>query len=200
MNDQTNHLKSLGSKETEYQYDEPDIKMIEMFPNQHPEQIYTVTLFTDEFTSLCPKTGQPDFAEITVSYVPDEVCIETKSFKLYMFAYRNYRSFMETITNKILFDLRTACEPRVMKIVSKFNKRGGIGLTIVADYFKPNEPPTDDTANKLPGGLHSNEMPILGRVSNDILRCFWSRLDTFSTYLWKKRRSIKSGINFQQIQ
>ena len=85
--DKTKHLESLGSKTTDYQYDEPSHMILETFPNRNPGIDYFVELRSTEFTSLCPKTGQPDFGEIYVKYVPDKDCIESKSFKLYLFAF-----------------------------------------------------------------------------------------------------------------
>lgn len=133
--DETRHLKSLGTN-TQYRYDEPDKSILETFPNKYPGRDYSVDFTFPEFTSLCPKTGQPDFATIVIYYIPDKLCIETKSLKLYFFAYRNYGSFMETITNKILEDLVSVCSPRSMRVTGKFNSRGGIALNVVAEYSR----------------------------------------------------------------
>jgi 7-cyano-7-deazaguanine reductase len=135
MKDKTDHLKQLGSKQTHYQLDEPTPDILESFPNQYPNRPYQIELVFNEMTSLCPRTNQPDFANITVEYVPDKLCIESKSFKMYMFAYRNYGSFMETITNKILEDLASICQPRSMKVRAKFNARGGIFINVTATYY-----------------------------------------------------------------
>lgn len=128
-------LTKLGSKETTYP-DAPDRSILECFDNQFPERSYQVRFLCPEFTSLCPKTGQPDFAVITVDYIPNKKCIETKSLKLYLFAFRTYGSFMETITNKILEDLVAVCSPRWMRITGTFNSRGGIEIVVHAETGK----------------------------------------------------------------
>jgi len=132
--DKVEHLTQLGSKSTVYSYEDPSPTILETFENKNPQRSYVVILKCPEFTSLCPKTGQPDFAQITVEYVPDQLCVETKSLKLYLFAFRNYGSFMETIVNKILDDLVAICAPRFMSVVGEFNARGGITLTVEASY------------------------------------------------------------------
>jgi 7-cyano-7-deazaguanine reductase len=135
MTDDISRLSSLGSKHTDYRLSQPQETMLETFPNQFPDRDYIVTHETDEFTSLCPKTNQPDFATIRIEYVPDQLCIETKSLKLYLFAFRNEGSFMETITNRILADLMTACKgPRRMRVEAIFGARGGITTSVVAEY------------------------------------------------------------------
>ncbi len=135
--DDTSGLKSLGSKQTNYKYDEPVMEMLETFPNKSPQNNYGIQFTFPEFTSLCPKTGQPDFATISIEYVADEKCIETKSLKMYFFAYRSYGSFMETIVNKILDDCVKACQPKMMFVKGLFNPRGGVGLVVQAKYEKP---------------------------------------------------------------
>jgi 7-cyano-7-deazaguanine reductase len=107
---------------------------IETFANPKPARDYTIRLDCPDFTSLCPVTGQPDFAEITIEYIPDKVCIETKSLKLYLASYRNAHSFNEQVINTILDDLVKACRPRRMKIEGKFASRGGLSLTVVAEH------------------------------------------------------------------
>jgi 7-cyano-7-deazaguanine reductase len=89
-----------------------------------------------EFTSLCPKTGQPDFATITVEYIPDKLCIELKSLKLYFNSFRNDGIYFESVTNRILDDLVAACQPRFMRITAEFNTRGGISSVVEAEYQK----------------------------------------------------------------
>jgi len=128
------HLTQLGSNETKYLYDNPSIDTLETFPNQFPDNPYQVIFETDEFTSLCPKTGQPDFADIRMMYVPDKLCVETKSLKLYLFSYRNHGSFMETITNTIKNHLVELLQPRKLSINARFKIRGGIELTVLAEY------------------------------------------------------------------
>lgn len=130
--DDVSGLKNLGSKGTEYKYDGPSNEMLETFPNKFPERDYKVQLDVPEFTSLCPKTGQPDFATITITYVPDKLCVETKSLKLYMFAWRSEGTFMETIVNSIYSDLFYKLEPKHLMVMGEFNARGGIGLVCVA--------------------------------------------------------------------
>jgi 7-cyano-7-deazaguanine reductase len=110
---------------------------LETFPNPAPESDYTIRIDVPEFTCLCPKTGQPDFAEIRVEYVPDERCIELKSLKLYMWSYRDEGAFHEAVTNQILRDLAERLEPRFMRITAEFNVRGGIYTTVVAEHRKP---------------------------------------------------------------
>jgi len=109
---------------------------LELFDNPNPKRDYTITIRCPEFTSVCPKTGQPDFGEIIIEYCPDKLCIELKSLKLYMQSYRNKGIFYEALTNEILDDLTGCCKPRWMKITSKFTPRGGISTDIVAEYNK----------------------------------------------------------------
>jgi 7-cyano-7-deazaguanine reductase len=127
------HLKNLGSAKTEYVYDEPNKNLLECFENQFPHRQYVTQFVFTEFTSLCPKTGQPDFAHITLEYAADKYCIETKSLKIYYLAYRNKGAFMETITNQILEDCWDACNPHWMRITAKFNARGGTFINVIAE-------------------------------------------------------------------
>lgn len=113
-----------------------DIQLLETFPNPKPQRDYTIEHRFPEFTSVCPITGQPDFARMTVRYVADQKCIELKSLKFYMNAYRNEGIFYEAITNKILDDLVAVCEPRSMTVISEWNPRGGFTSTITASYEK----------------------------------------------------------------
>lgn len=107
---------------------------LELFKNPCPDRDYTITIHCPEFTSLCPKTGQPDFGQITIEYTPDKVCIELKSLKFYMQSFRNNGIFYEALTNEILDDLTAACKPRRMKITSSFAPRGGITTDVTAEY------------------------------------------------------------------
>jgi 7-cyano-7-deazaguanine reductase len=107
---------------------------IELFDNPHPERDYLITIRCPEFTSVCPRTGQPDFGEIVIEYCPDNLCIELKSLKLYMQSYRDKGIFYEALTNDILDDLTDVCKPRRMKVTSRFTPRGGITTEIVAEY------------------------------------------------------------------
>ena len=134
--DNIKSLKNLGSKQTKYKYDSPESTLLEVFENQFPERDYITQFIFNEFTSLCPKTGQPDSATITVEYIPNKLCIETKSLKIYFLSYRNQGAFMETITNQILEDCVKICDPRWIKITGNFNARGGTLINIIVEYEK----------------------------------------------------------------
>jgi 7-cyano-7-deazaguanine reductase len=110
---------------------------IETFPNRHPGRDYTIRHTCPEFTSVCPKTGQPDFGTITVTYVPDRLCVELKSLKLYLQAYRSQGIFYEAVTNVILDDLVAAVAPRRMEVTGDFRVRGGISSVVTASYEAP---------------------------------------------------------------
>jgi 7-cyano-7-deazaguanine reductase len=109
-------------------------RALETFPNPKPGRDYVIRFETPEFTCLCPKTGQPDFATIRVEYVPDQLCVELKSWKLYLWSYRNEGAFHEAVTNRILDDLVAAVRPRKARVEGAFNVRGGIHTTIFAEY------------------------------------------------------------------
>ena len=109
-------------------------KTIEIFENPNPERDYTIRIHTPEFTCNCPLTGQPDFATLDLEYVPDALCVELKSFKLYVWSYRNEGAFHEAVTNRILSDLVTATQPRFMRLTATFNVRGGVYTTVVAEH------------------------------------------------------------------
>jgi len=109
---------------------------LELFDNPSPRRDYGITIRCPEFTSVCPRTGQPDFGEIIIEYRPDKSCIELKSLKLYMQSYRNRGIFYEALTNEILDDLSGACRPRWMKVTSRFTPRGGITTEVTAEYKK----------------------------------------------------------------
>ena len=109
-------------------------KKLETFPNHHRERDYVVTLRTDEFTCVCPATNQPDFARLTIQYVPDEKILESKSLKLYLWSYRNEGVFHEHVTNVILDDLVTALAPRRCMVELDFSVRGGISIDVKAEY------------------------------------------------------------------
>ena len=111
-------------------------KSLDTFANPKPERDYVIRFDCPEFTCVCPKTGQPDFATIRVEYVPDALCVELKSWKLYLWSYRDEGAFHEAVTNRILDDLVAAVSPRRARIEGAFNVRGGIGTTIVAVYSK----------------------------------------------------------------
>lgn len=125
-------LSSLGGKST------PSRKL-ETFPNHHVDREYIVTLTTEEFTCLCPKTGQPDFAVITIEYIPDEKIVESKSLKLYFWSFRNEGVFHEHVANIILDDLAAALEPHWCRVVADFGIRGGISISVEAEYNEDDE-------------------------------------------------------------
>src|SRR5271167_3967195 len=110
---------------------------LEVFANPAPERDYTIRMSIPEFSCLCPKTGQPDFATLKLEYVPEERCVELKSLKLYIWSYRNRGAFHEAVTNEILADLAAATAPRFMRVVAEFNVRGGIYTTVVAEHRRP---------------------------------------------------------------
>ena len=110
--------------------------MLEVFDNQFPQRNYTIEIVCPEFTSVCPKTGQPDFGTLTFLYVPDQKCVELKSLKLYLQQFRNQGIFYENITNRILDDFVAAVEPRSVKLTAAFTPRGGISTTVVVNYEK----------------------------------------------------------------
>lgn len=112
-------------------------KELEVFDNPTPERDYTIRIEIPEFTCLCPKTGQPDFATLHLEYVPEQKCVELKSLKMYIWSFRNEGAFHEKVTNDILSDLVTVCAPRYMKLTAKFNVRGGIYTSVVADHRNP---------------------------------------------------------------
>ena len=126
MRNDLDNLKSLGSQTRvacEY-----DPAILEAFENRHPERDYWVTFTCPEFTTLCPKTGQPDFATITIRYIPDRLLVESKSLKLYLFGFRNHGDFHEDVINVIFGDLSRLLEPKYMEVYGKFAARGGISI------------------------------------------------------------------------
>ena len=124
-------LTKLGSA-TEYRYDHPDPSMLEVFANQHPGSPWVVGLDCKEFTSLCPMTGQPDFGRIHIHYVPGASCVESKSLKLYLGAYRNHGAFHEDCVNRIADDLASVVGPRWLRVFGDFAVRGGIAIRPLA--------------------------------------------------------------------
>lgn len=109
-------------------------KILETFENPQPARDYTIRIRVPEFSCLCPKTGQPDFAEMTIEYVADRLCVELKSLKMYVWSFRDEGAFHEAVTNRILGDLVEAIAPRFMRLTADFNVRGGIYTTVVADH------------------------------------------------------------------
>lgn len=112
---------------------------LEVFENPRPERDYTITHVNPEFTSVCPKTGLPDFGTITVEYVPDQLCVELKSLKYYYLDFRNKGIFYESVINQILDDLTEAVKPRRMKVIGEFTTRGGLHSTVTAEYVGKGE-------------------------------------------------------------
>lgn len=112
-------------------------KNLETFDNPQSQTDYTIRIDIPEFTCLCPKTGQPDFATINIAYVPDQKCVELKALKMYIWSFRDQGAFHEKVTNDILADLVAACDPRFMRITAEFNVRGGIYTTVVAEHKNP---------------------------------------------------------------
>ncbi|MFH2002312.1 MAG: preQ(1) synthase [Planctomycetota bacterium] len=113
------------------------MEKLETFQNAYLDREYEIDITCPEWTAVCPKTGQPDFGTIRILYVPDKLCIELKSLKLYMFSYRNEGIFHETVTNKILDDIVDACRPIRAQVEGRFNVRGGITTVVTAKYRKP---------------------------------------------------------------
>lgn len=129
-------LTLLGNGNTEYKSDY-DPSVLEVFENKHKENDYWVRFNCPEFTSLCPITGQPDFANITISYIPGEKMVESKSLKLYLFSFRNHGDFHEDCVNKIMKDLIKLMDPKYIEVLGEFTPRGGISIHPYANYGKP---------------------------------------------------------------
>ena len=129
-------LTLLGNSQAAFP-SSPQTARLETFPNPRPARDYTIRIASQEFTSLCPVTGQPDFAEILVEYIPDQRCVETKSLKLYLASYRNVPSFNEDVVNRILDDLVRVCQPRRMRVEGRFVSRGGLSLSVIAEHPSP---------------------------------------------------------------
>jgi 7-cyano-7-deazaguanine reductase len=129
-------LTLLGRSEARFPASPAEARL-ETFPNAHPGRDYWIRIECPEFTSLCPVTGQPDFAEITLDYIPGKRCVETKSLKLYLASYRNVPAFNEKVVNQILDDLVRVCQPRRLKLHGKFVPRGGLSLSVTVEYPAP---------------------------------------------------------------
>lgn len=146
-------LTLLGGK-TEYKSNyAPEV--LETFDNKHPERDYWVQFNCPEFTSLCPITGQPDYAEIRICYIPDVKMVESKSLKLYMFSFRNHGAFHEDCVNIILNDLIQLMQPKYIEVTGIFSPRGGISIYPYANYGKPNTPYAEMALNRM-----ANHSPI----------------------------------------
>lgn len=133
--DDVRGLKALGHSGVDAVADGPDSGILEVFPNRYPGRDYIISFNFPEFTSLCPVTGQPDFGRIVVNYIPGRLCVESKSFKLYMFSFRSHQSFMETITNRMLDDLVTMLSPRWLEVCGLFAPRGATAINVFAEKF-----------------------------------------------------------------
>ena len=153
-------LKLLGKAAVSYP-DSPSPKVLETFPNEYASRGYWIRFECPEFTSVCPVTGQPDFACITIEYVPDKLCIESKSLKFYLAPYRNTRSFNEEIVNRILEDLVTACSPRQAIVYGEFAARGGISVSVDARY--PDDSVTGTDGEKMIQRPYEKERAIRKR-------------------------------------
>jgi 7-cyano-7-deazaguanine reductase len=127
----------FGKSVEKFAFNRPNSKILKTFRNRYPNRDYIVNMKIREFTCLCPLTGQPDFATIHVTYIPNQKCIESKSLKLYIFSFRNFEVFHEDCVNRILDDCVGASEPRWMQVTGKFSARGGISFTLVVEYVKP---------------------------------------------------------------
>ena len=128
----TDGLTLLKKGEMNYPQ-KPDASILETFENSNPQRDYWINFETDEFTSLCPITGQPDFARITIEYIPNELCVESKSLKLFLFSFRNEGSFYEDVTNRIYTDLFEMLAPRQLVVIGEFTARGGIRSAVRVD-------------------------------------------------------------------
>ena len=125
------HLTQLGRPAA--LPESPDKAVLEAVPNPNPRDLYLVRFTAPEFTSLCPMTGQPDFATIKIEYIPNKLCVESKSLKLYIFSFRNEGSFYEDVTNRIFTDLTKVCKPRRLIVTGDFTARGGIRSSVRVD-------------------------------------------------------------------
>lgn len=128
-------LTLLGNSATKYP-DSPDRARLEAFPNAYRKRDYLVRFDCPEFTSRCPITDQPDFGEITIEYIPDRLCLESKALKLYLFSFRNHNTFHEEVVNRILDDIVKAINPRRAKVSGAFNPRGGISIRAEAEWTR----------------------------------------------------------------
>ena len=130
---QPDKLTLLKKSKTKYPAS-PDKAKLEAFKNSHPKRDYWIEFDCPEFTAICPVTGQPDFGHITIEYIPDKLCIESKSLKLYLFSFRNYGIFHEETVNRILDDVVKTIKPREAIVSGEFNPRGGIAINVEASY------------------------------------------------------------------
>ena len=161
-------FKSLGKK-TKLPT-KPSINILETFDNAHPNSLYLVPLVCHEFTSICPITGQPDFATLELEYVPDRTCVELKSLKLYLWSFRNEGHFHEDVTNRILNDLVAATNPRYLRLRARFNVRGGIYTSVTVEHRQPgwNPPPAGLPRQTAGGGIGLEHSHPASRVRQRI--------------------------------
>ena len=131
MSTQTDQISNSRNKEDAS-------KVMLAFPNPHPERDYTIRIETHEFTCICPVTGHPDFASIKLEYIADKSCVELKSYKLYLWTYRDQGAYHEAVTNTILQDLVDLLDPRFMRLTAKFNVRGGVYTDVIAEHRQEN--------------------------------------------------------------
>lgn len=129
------NFEALGKKVNQAPC-EPSLSLLEAFPNRFPDRLYMVSMVFPEFTSLCPVTGQPDFGVIALEYIPDKLCVESKSFKIYLFAYRSHQSFMETITNNILTDVVELLNPYWCRVKGLFSPRGATYIHVFSECLQ----------------------------------------------------------------
>ena len=132
----TDGLTQLGSS-TSYRYEDPNPAMLEAFPNPSPGTDFVIRLLANEFTSLCPITGQPDYGSLVIDYIPDELCVESKSLKLYLVSYPNHGSFHESCVNTIADDLFALLSPKFLRVFGDFNPRGGIAIKPMVERIGP---------------------------------------------------------------
>jgi 7-cyano-7-deazaguanine reductase len=145
-NDSLGQLTILSASEQQYP-GTPEQAVLESFPNKYQGRDYIIDFRCPEFTSRCPVTGQPDFAKIRISYIPDLKCLESKSLKLYLGSFRNVGMFHEEITNRILDDIVAACSPRWIRVIGHMNPRGGISIHVTAEHCMAGYDPPE-TARK----------------------------------------------------
>jgi len=133
--DKTDHLNALGTGKLVIPTNGPSTQILETFSNNFPNRLYMIEITFPEFTSLCPVTGQPDFATISLEYIPNKLCVESKSYKLYMMSYRNHQSFMETITNNVLDHICTVLSPYWCRVKGIFTPRGATYIHVFAEQY-----------------------------------------------------------------
>ncbi len=155
--EQLDGVTLLGNQNTQYELNGANATILETFKNQHPDLDYLVDFKCPEFTSLCPKTGQPDFATMFIRYVPTECMVESKSLKLYLFSFRNHGDFHEDCTNQIMKDLANLMDPKYLRVVGDFMPRGGISITAVSEHVMGGYK-VPDHYRMLPKDLHERHL------------------------------------------